>query len=80
MMPSTPAVFCTRYFIHNMLEDRDMGWFYGFADKASCDLFKDTVEGRGTFRHSVCCSTPKCNAPDKSLDPARTIVPTPKRA
>jgi hypothetical protein len=63
-----------------MVEDRDMGWFYGFADMSACDSMKNTAEARGTYKHAICCNTPKCNAPDKALDPARTIVPTPKRA
>jgi hypothetical protein len=57
-----------------------MGWFYGFMQtQAGCDLMQHPVKGE-EFKHGMCCSTPKCNAPDKTLDPTRTIVPAPKRA
>jgi hypothetical protein len=60
--------FCIRYKAPD-------GWFYGHADPPTCDLMKDYP---GLYRYALCCSSSKCNAPVKALDPVRTIVPSPR--
>jgi hypothetical protein len=60
------GLFCIRYKAPD-------GWFYGHADSPTCDLMK---EYPGVYRYALCCSSARCNAPVKALDPVRTIVPS----
>jgi hypothetical protein len=78
-VPPAPPAFCTRYWVRDTKAKIEL-WIYGFTSKAGCEVFKKLFPDGEEVRHAICCNTPKCNTPDKALDPVRTIMPTPRRA